>query len=444
MFEDINWIDGMLLSAMHLKNIKQINFYKLFYLLKNRYKYFYGVINLEYDISYLSNGRLIINKLFALLQDGSVVEFDMCNTSNESLYIDLNTKNIENNQEFIIYLSIINNNSLQQDLRFYNVNNVKYDDENKHVLSQYINYIKIKPYLSLKEEINANMITLPLFKIYKHNNTYSLQDFIYMHLCVNQYSNFGKQVIALINNLLSKTSVVYTKIKEFNKEKYLDYDLFCLIRSYDVIVYSLYDIKQDILNNGLGMYELYSKLTNVLRKSLSVNSQNILESQEFNVENLTDSFNYIMDNIEVVINTIFYSDIETINFKKYKNNELHAEYKEFYSINNKIYIQCVYSSRFIENKSYIYEIIQNMSIASSSCINYIHSTRVTGLDRRIINDFMEIKRIIGIVNIENAVIIEVLLDKIFFKSNEDLVIILPEEAILKFNFNIIYSNSIKN
>ena len=113
-FEDIDWNDGMLVCSSHLKNIKQVNFYNLFFLIGKKLKFFYGVISMELDTQQVLNGIIKINNTLCVMPDGSVIDFNVYNTSNQTLYIDLKNKNINNEQEQIICLSAFINNCVDQ------------------------------------------------------------------------------------------------------------------------------------------------------------------------------------------------------------------------------------------------------------------------------------------------------------------------------------------
>ena len=287
------------------------------------------------------------------------------------------------------------------------------------------------------------MTFIPILKVKKVNNNYFLQDFLYLHFIVTKDTKFGKQILLFVSELLAKIYLTHNKIKLLHSEKYIDYEIFNLIRAYDNISYILYSIQQQINEQGINMYCLYLKLCDLLRKAQALTLQNIQESPEFNIHNLYELFTTLINNIEKLTNSVFYCDINVVTMNKNNNGEFRTEYSNNAIINNKIYIQCVYSSQFLQQNN-INSIIKNMSICSSSCVNYVNSTRVTGLERKIKNNIVEIKDIIGVVNLENAVVIEVYLsDNKFFKYNEELVIILPKDTVNKFSFNIIYPNTHK-
>ena len=434
-FEDINWINGMLISANHLKNIKKVNFYNLFFLIKQQYKFFYGVIKIEFDFSMVNIGIINIISCIVIMEDGSIIDFNMYNNNNEVLSIDLKTKNISNNSELLVYLSSVNYYSPQVKERLYNTT---VECEDYLNVKENIEYSKVRSYLNIKEECNANMVSLPLLKIKKYNdNLYSLQDFLYLHFIVTTECKFGKSIINLLNQIIVKSYNIDKQIQEFYTEKYLDYEMFNTIRSYDMIIYDVYSLKNDILNNGVNMYTLYSKLSNVLRKLFSLSNINLIDIQRFSIDNLHDTFKYLIDNIEYTVSSIFYCSVNYISMHK-DNNKFIGKYEETVFDKSKLYVQCYYSN--LLNLQIVKDEINNMIISSESHIDYVLSNRITGLKRKIIEDFETIKNIIGIVSIKNTITIEIeTTNSNFFQKKDNLVIIVSQQIYNKLNFNIIYS-----
>ena len=284
------------------------------------------------------------------------------------------------------------------------------------------------------------MVYLPIFKVQKFNNLYFLCDYIYLDIVVNNNTFIGNKVTYLLNNIISRTSVLYSQIKDLNYAQYADYKLFNTLLTYHILVYDLYDLKQRI-NTNISPYDLFNSLTNIYRKASSLNGQ-IADTFTFEVLNIHDTFMFLIDKIELLLNAIFYYDVKAISFIQ-NNNEYVAKYDSKMIFNNKIYVQCTYSSSFVNDINMLQETINNMLIFTENNRHNIRNTRVKGLERKIINDSNYIKQIIGILQLSNSIIIEVTINDQFFKENENIIIILPQNNTLNFNFNIICVNSQK-
>ena len=430
LFEDLNWRNGMLLNAEHLKKIKDVNFYKLFYLLILKDKFLFGVINLFYNATMIYEGIIKVNKCLVVMQDGSIIDY---NGEEYDIGINLSEKKIDNNEEFIIYISSICNDSIQQSTRTYNINN---DYENEYMQKEKIEISKIKASLVLDYECNANMNALPIFKVQKINNKYVLKNFQYLMFTVDHNSEFGKQIINLMEYIIIKSYDIIEKIKLYYKEKYIDYNLFHFIRSYDCLMYEIHGLRQKLCTNNLSMYCIHNYLITILHKCCVLNNQNIIEIQKFSIFSLYESFKYLHDNIEMSINSIFQSSVDFIAMKQYNN--IFTAYHNGNLFENKsyIYLQCHYDNN--SNLDEIKNEINNMLIASESKIEYIKNARITGLKRKIIQDFETIKNITGLFKISNSIIISLYINDELFQYDDKIVIVTNSDMLAnKINFNIV-------
>lgn len=419
-FEGVYWYNGMFISLKHLKDLWRLQA-RSFNFKLHAFSQNFGIEDLSYKANHINDGIIQLQKALCLMKNGDIVDFDISRDT-ETVVINLNDKNIIDNQPYTICIAVVNDDPtriLDKDRCFVKEVEPIFDSDSFNQKTS-IKRIKIKPYLLLKDELDSSFSYLPILKIVKKHNIYHiLEDYIppVINILSNKISIF-REIQALIEDMISKTEIVNEKIRMLVMSGAPSLDAVNQIRSFYTIVPGLskiYAFLQNVRSDPRTLFIQLTEFTSVL--SLVVNKKLKFYSN-FNEEELLESFNPIISFIKDCVNTLFLGITISLPFEKNEIDMIFQVYlSKDYIISNGFYIAI--SSDFLTTQNII-SIAVDMIIASSSNFEEIKRSRIKGANRNIIND----RKLLNDIKIDvnnTSLIIFVELNNII-QINETLII----------------------
>ncbi len=182
--QPVHWFEGMLLSPQHFQQNNQCFEQLMFHQLRRVAPYFYGVIELSIDKDALANNKLLIQKIHAVMTDGTVVENGSADKSPLLCYDFRNLKDIERQTPFFIYLAVAHQQGTSAEnidlemKRYESVNTGKVIDQNDPQNQVDLVRLNLKLQLLPENELSPNYSYLPLIKL-QQNHDGSFKKLIY-------------------------------------------------------------------------------------------------------------------------------------------------------------------------------------------------------------------------------------------------------------------------
>lgn len=439
-FSDLNWYSGMLIKPLHFNFIKEQNFFQMYNVFSTLSPVSWGVIKFVYNDSRVSEGIIIINYLHAILQDGSILYYNLQDINNyiSDFTINLNTYNIEEDKEYYIYLCCkkISNNEIENQDRFFYEKNSNYIS-NKGISEEF--YVKkIKPYFVLDNVFNDSYIGYSVIKFKKTQGIYVVLNYCPPYCIFNANNIIVTRILNTVVDLYSKLCKKYNSLSQNiyyqnidSSVKIIDMHIFDLLFVRTQELYSL------LQSQNIHVYDLYQKsyslVISLCVSCLDISGINLV----YNHYKMYETFENIIFILEKHSSRIFNTKTDIIKFTKDSDNEYYlVNFVNKNSIQDKkIYIQCVLNNG--SNKQDMINMIKNITIVSDSFLSKVNQMRVLGIQRNIITNGYQLSSKFNILNLDSIFYIELDCNDEYFVEDEKIIIISNNNVYQNCNFNLV-------
>ncbi len=225
--QPVQWFEGMLLSPQHFQQNNNYFEQLMFHQLQRVTPYFFGALELYFDQSAMADQRLLVQKVHAVMTDGTVIDYALNDDEQLPLSNDMDTnllsydltslKDLKPQTPFFIYLAIAkqNSNSAMAEMKRYDsINTGKVVDQNDSQNQVDLVRLKAKLQLLSESELSPNYSYIPISKL-QQNHDGSFQSLNYtppllvVHSLISEAparSTLGHQIENLIASLRSKAT----------------------------------------------------------------------------------------------------------------------------------------------------------------------------------------------------------------------------------------------
>lgn len=435
-FDDINWCSGLLLKPQHMQSLKKLNYYKLWDILRKNIPNSWGVVDFEYDLSMIQDEKIYIIKLFMINKDGSLIDY--CVEDNFKIVVDLKGMKVDGDNEYFLYCATINYNekdNLNYE-RYYKHSYGPVSDPENPDDSEYLEFLKIKPFFFLKDNLLAKHTYIPILKITKKKNIWNILSYIPPKIYFKKDNLLIKNIKLIIDTLIVKLNKCLTNININLNKQNIEYKTIINIRQHDLLYDSVYRIR-DLYNlENIYPHTLFNELCILINKLYVLHKTNNVLSIYYDHERIDFIFNKLYLQLETLVNSILNESMEYHHFVVDKEF-IKLSINEEYIVNNKIYIQInvLFS---LESKNIISE-LNNILCCSKNFYHEVASLRISGVKRKIVQDVQLLSGIKGIENLNNTYYMEIDIKDEYFNMNDELIISIKNKILEKYSFNIIYT-----
>lgn len=338
--QPVQWFEGMMLSPQHFQQnhiyIEQLMFHQL----QRVAPFYYGILNLSFDMTNLSSNQVLVKQLDAIMPDGTVVNYNESNEDSspleqrELLSYSLDNLNKEKlGKSFYIYLAVAKQSNVisgsQDELKRYDsINAGRVRDLNDSSNVADVVRLRTKLQLLTQSELSENYSYLPILKLEKGNNdefnvaNYTPASLAFAPLASRSpnQSDLWKEVSLRIAKLRKQASERLTYLNDQSASgQSMSY-----LQKLDIhfITQHLPSLKVMLNSHKAHPFEVYLALINVVT-GMSILQDDILpvDYSDYKHEHLYSSFMPLLHNIDNIIEKLELNfEVQALTFNK---NECH-------------------------------------------------------------------------------------------------------------------------
>jgi type VI secretion system protein ImpJ len=439
MFEDIDWYNGLLIKPQHMQMFKLTGYFKMFQFNKLFNINLYGILSTDIDCSKIHEGIIKVISIKALNKDGSIIDYNINENYNYKLILNLNDeKNLDKNiDNFTIYLATINYNpkTTENNNRYYKLTYGPIIDNAQSDHDEYVQVLCPKPYLILERDILPKYTVFPFLKLKRIQNVWQVLNFQPPYLAFDQNNDFVKASKLIYINLTKKIDELAVKIIHHKQHQSLDHKIIIDMHNYEIILSSYTRLKYILALDVISPQKLFYILVDLLRAMYFILCTIMKLELQYEHDNMHSCYLIVLNKINEIIVEVLQQDIIFINFEISNDKNLTISLPhEYQPINN--YIYCFCSSEKYDKED-IVKLINTLVMYSSSKEEEIKQFRISGIKREVFKQFTDIKELVGLSGIQNAICFRFSLNDVYFNYNDQLIIELDSDKIKDFKFNII-------
>ncbi len=385
----VHWYEGMQLSSQHFQQSDMNVNILLQNLISNISPYYYGVIDLEWEIKDLNSSFIRLKKFKAVMPDCTII-----NSDDLPYPLELNLQNFMG-REFITIYCVLSESEITYfdgiNVERYTIitsDNVKdYNDTNN--LTQ-LSTIIPKCYL-VADQVPARHIALPILKLSLIGSSISVIAYTPPSLNIKFASSIINHAKSLIQILKTKLLRKYDAYKLSGEKQEYMFDL----------LHGLLPLEASLLESKIHPHDFFMNLLNLCAYLSKVGDARLIHTiPAYNHDDLLKSFTPLLNFIEHKLNLL--QEDYTLIATQYNNNvyEILLDINENSEIDTLSFLMQFNVEDDLENKW-----IESAVIASESNFDLVRQNRILGARRHIHSNLISdsIKNIVVHVEIDDYI-----------------------------------------
>ncbi len=262
--QPVQWYEGMLLLPQHFQYAQQRHDQLLRYHFQQLMPNGFGLNELDYDSSALIAGRLIIQRLEAIMPDGLLV---VIGGQGETLSLDLLQAGFNPGETRMVYLVIAEERGFgETSERYLSVESPEINDINTGDNGIRTPVLHPNARLIAGTEPPAGFVSLPLLQITREGQGFRKENFLPPQLRVTSHSAFGQRIEALASTIREKILFLSDQLRGSHQDV-MSKEAEQIVRS---LTQALIPFEALLRSNAATPYALYQELCRVAAIVLSL------------------------------------------------------------------------------------------------------------------------------------------------------------------------------
>ncbi|MEI8320673.1 MAG: type VI secretion system baseplate subunit TssK [Alphaproteobacteria bacterium] len=420
----VQWYEGQLLYPHHYQQMRhEIQQLSLCYLTIST-PWYWGIHHVEIDEALLLSGIIRVNKILAMMPDGSVVE----KATGSKQKIELDISGMKDDlllKPTTIYLAVVERqedaaNTEQQPCRYDSIESNPIVDENTGDGAITMPRLSLKAFLVAGDNLPSRYSGFPLMQVKFEDDAFAKTDFIPPFTSVQQQNIIGEYLGRLIKNLRKRTTFLGERLQSLMTQdtasilEYYD-------RIYNIIVGRVVVLEALYFSEKCHPFEVYKELCVAAGTYCALHRGQIPPVFDpYDHNDLKSTFDPVVNFIEKIIEMVKSPSISLpftksgrVFERKLRKDWLDTDYL---ILGIKLGVDA--------SPSAIAHWLNGAIIACDSALEEAKEKRILGPIREVVDQVSEM----GLLATNRQLLVKVLVDEKFIKAEETLQILNPSDT----------------